>query len=52
VGAQYLLGVLTLIHVVPVGLGTLHQAMAVVVLAAALVALHGLRTGKPEARIG
>jgi cytochrome c oxidase assembly protein subunit 15 len=47
VGAQYLLGVLTLINVVPVGLGTLHQAMAVVVLGTALVALHALR---PEAR--
>jgi heme A synthase len=32
-----------LVHVVPVGLGTLHQAMAVVVLTAALVALDRLR---------
>lgn len=40
VAAQYGLGILTLVHVVPVGLGTAHQAMAVGVLAAALVALH------------
>jgi cytochrome c oxidase assembly protein subunit 15 len=44
---QYALGVLTLVHVVPVGLGTLHQAFAVAVLAAAICALHGLR--KPAA---
>ncbi len=40
VAVQYGLGILTLVHVVPVGLGTAHQAMAVGVLAAALVALH------------
>ena len=40
---QYVLGVLTLVHVVPVGLGTLHQANAVLLLAAGLAALHGLR---------
>ena len=43
VGVQYALGIATLVHVVPVGLGTLHQAMAVVVLTAALVALDRLR---------
>jgi cytochrome c oxidase assembly protein subunit 15 len=43
VGAQYLLGVVTLLHVVPVGLGTLHQTVAVGVLAAGLLAWHGLR---------
>jgi cytochrome c oxidase assembly protein subunit 15 len=43
VAVQYGLGIVTLLHVVPVSLGTLHQAMAVVVLAAALVALHALR---------
>lgn len=43
VGAQYALGVLTLIHVVPVGLGTLHQTVAVGVLAAGLFAWHSLR---------
>jgi cytochrome c oxidase assembly protein subunit 15 len=43
---QYGLGVLTLIHVVPVGLGTLHQANAVLLLAAGLCALHGLRPSR------
>jgi cytochrome c oxidase assembly protein subunit 15 len=46
VALQYLLGVLTLLHVVPVGLGTLHQAVAVLVLAAALLALHALRPAR------
>ncbi len=43
VGVQYALGVATLLYVVPVGLGTLHQTMAVLVLTAALVVLHQLR---------
>lgn len=43
VTAQYLLGVATLLHVVPVSLGTLHQALAVGVLAAGLAAWHALR---------
>jgi cytochrome c oxidase assembly protein subunit 15 len=43
VALQYALGVAALVHVVPVSLGTLHQATAVLVLAAALVALHALR---------
>jgi cytochrome c oxidase assembly protein subunit 15 len=43
VGAQYLLGVVTLLHVVPASLGTLHQALAVGVLAAGLAAWHALR---------
>lgn len=43
VGLQYLLGVVTLLHVVPVSLGTLHQTLAVGVLAAGLCAWHGLR---------
>ena len=38
--AQYALGVTTLLWVVPVSLGTAHQAMAVLVLSAALAALH------------
>ena len=38
--AQYALGVTTLLWVVPVSLGTAHQAMAVLVLTAALAALH------------
>ncbi len=45
IALQYGLGILTLIHVVPVGLGTLHQAMAVLVLTMGLLALHGLRRG-------
>ncbi len=40
---QYALGVVTLLHVVPVSLGTLHQTVAVGVLAAGLVAWHALR---------
>jgi len=43
IGLQYTLGVLTLVHVVPVSLGTLHQAVAVGVLAAGLCAWHALR---------
>jgi cytochrome c oxidase assembly protein subunit 15 len=43
VAVQYALGIATLVHVVPVSLGTLHQAVAVAVLTAALVALHALR---------
>lgn len=43
---QYVLGVATLLWVVPVGLGTAHQAMAVIVLTAALAALHG-QTRRP-----
>jgi cytochrome c oxidase assembly protein subunit 15 len=45
---QYTLGVATLLAVVPVWLGTLHQACAVLVLGMALLALNGLRA--PEAR--
>ena len=40
--AQYGLGVATLLWVVPVALGTLHQAVAVLVLTAALALLHAL----------
>ncbi|WP_439598899.1 COX15/CtaA family protein [Falsiroseomonas sp.] len=47
VALQYALGVATLLHVVPVSLGTLHQAVAVLVLASALVALHALRPARP-----
>jgi heme a synthase len=43
VALQYALGVATLVHAVPVSLGTLHQATAVLVLTAALLALHALR---------
>ncbi|NKC29454.1 COX15/CtaA family protein [Falsiroseomonas selenitidurans] len=47
VALQYTLGVVTLLHVVPVSLGTLHQAVAVLVLGTALVALHALRPAAP-----
>lgn len=43
VGMQYALGIATLLYSVPVGLGTAHQAMAVLVLTAALMALDRLR---------
>lgn len=43
IAAQYALGVATLLYVVPVGLGTLHQTVAVVVLAAFVQALDRLR---------
>lgn len=43
VALQYALGVVTLLHVVPVSLGTLHQTVAVGVLAAGLAAWHALR---------
>jgi cytochrome c oxidase assembly protein subunit 15 len=49
VALQYGLGIATLVHVVPVWLGTLHQAVAVAVLTAALLALHALRAGAPAA---
>ncbi len=49
---QYALGVMTLLWVVPVGLGTAHQAMAVLVLTAALVALHTQRaTARARVRV-
>ena len=53
--AQYALGVATLLWVVPVALGTAHQAMAVLVLTAALALLHaqsrraGARTSRAAA---
>jgi len=43
VALQYLLGVLTLLWVVPVPLAVAHQAVAVLVLTAAMVLLHTLR---------
>ena len=39
---QYALGIATLLLVVPIGLATLHQVVAVLALTAALVALHAL----------
>ncbi len=47
---QYVLGVATLLAVVPVWLGTLHQAVAVLVLTGALLAFHALR--RPAAPAG
>jgi cytochrome c oxidase assembly protein subunit 15 len=44
VAAQYALGVATLLLAVPVGLAVAHQAVAVLVLTAALVCLHALRS--------
>jgi cytochrome c oxidase assembly protein subunit 15 len=46
VAAQYALGVATLLLMVPVGLAVAHQALAVLVLTAALVSLHGMRAGQ------
>lgn len=43
VGLQYILGVATLLEVVPMPLAVVHQANAVLVLTAAVVALHGVR---------
>ncbi len=43
IALQYALGVATLLAVVPVWLGTLHQGVAVLVLAAAIHALHATR---------
>lgn len=47
VAVQYGLGIATLLSAVPVALGTAHQTVAVLVLTAALVALHSLRGGAP-----
>ncbi|HYF07628.1 MAG TPA: COX15/CtaA family protein [Acetobacteraceae bacterium] len=43
---QYAVGIVTLLAVVPVALGTLHQALAVLVLTAAVLALHPLRSAR------
>ncbi len=48
VAVQYALGVATLLLVVPIPLASAHQANAVLVLTAALVALHALRSGAPS----
>jgi cytochrome c oxidase assembly protein subunit 15 len=44
---QYGLGVATLLSWVAIPLATAHQAMAVLLLTAALIALHGLRSAPP-----
>ncbi len=43
VAVQYALGVATLLLVVPIGLAAAHQAVAVLVLTAALILLHAVR---------
>lgn len=43
VAAQYVIGVLTLLFYVPVSLGVLHQAMAMIIVGAWLVFLHHAR---------
>jgi cytochrome c oxidase assembly protein subunit 15 len=43
IALQYALGVATLLWVVPVSLGTLHQTMAVLLLGAFVIAAHRLR---------
>jgi heme a synthase len=45
---QYLLGVLTLLHHVPVGLGVTHQAMAMVLFGVWVVWLHHIRECRPS----
>lgn len=45
VAIQYVLGVLTLVKIVPVSLAAMHQAMAVIVLTVVLLLLRGLRKG-------
>jgi heme a synthase len=47
---QYALGIATLLLVVPVDLATLHQVVAVLLLSAALIALHSLRGARPLSR--
>ncbi|MBR0679716.1 heme A synthase [Roseomonas eburnea] len=49
VALQYALGVATLLAVVPAWLGTLHQAVAVLVLTGAMLAMHALR--RPAASV-
>ncbi len=48
VAAQYALGIVTLLNVVPPALGTAHQALAAGVLAAGLCAWHALREPAPS----
>jgi cytochrome c oxidase assembly protein subunit 15 len=51
VALQYVMGIATLLAVVPVWLGTLHQSIAVLVLATALAAIHGLRRPRATASL-
>ena len=52
VALQYGLGVATLLAVVPPWLGTLHQAVAVLVLTGALLVIHALRRPTAPAEAG
>lgn len=52
VAAQYLVGVLTLLYYVPVSLGVLHQAMAMIIVGAWLVFLHHARQLQPSPTAG
>jgi heme a synthase len=47
VSMQYLLGILTLVHLVPVSLGVIHQAVALVIFGAWLWWLHHVRHASP-----
>jgi len=51
VALQYALGIATLLAVVPVWLGTMHQSIALLVLATALAAIHGLRRPRATASL-
>jgi cytochrome c oxidase assembly protein subunit 15 len=44
--AQVFLGIVTLLHVVPVALGAAHQAGGMLVLAASLYVVHELRAAR------
>ena len=46
VGAQFILGVMTLLYSVPVSLGTLHQAGAATLLVLMIAVSHGLMLKK------
>lgn len=52
VAAQYVTGVLTLLFYVPVSLGVLHQAMAMIIVGAWLVFLHHARHLHPSPTVG
>lgn len=52
IAVQYLLGVLTLINLVPIGLGVAHQAMALVLFGVWLSWLHHVRNLGPAAAHG
>jgi cytochrome c oxidase assembly protein subunit 15 len=49
IAAQYMIGVLTLLYYVPVWLGTLHQAMAMIIVGAWLIWVHHVARLRPAA---